>query len=92
MLIDDWATLSSRAKQKFCEIGMIGAGFVERVIKFYWFIKELWFLMKPIVFITFPNSKRLDQKLIYHEIDFLHAIYDYEIIFFCGVMKVFGRK
>ena len=47
--------------------------------------------MKPMVFITFPNSKRLDQKLIYHEIDFLHAIYDYEIIFFCGVMKVFNK-
>ena len=48
--------------------------------------------MKPMVFITFPNSKRLDQKLIYHEIDFLHAIYDYEIIFFFGVMKAFGRN
>ena len=47
--------------------------------------------MKPMVFITFPNSKRLDQKLIYHEIDFLHAIYDYEIIFFFGVMKAFGK-
>ena len=40
---------------------------------------------------TFPNSKRLDQKLIYHEIDFLHAIYDYEIIFFFEVMKAFGK-
>ena len=47
--------------------------------------------MKPMVFITFPNSKRLDQKLIYHEIDFLHAIYDYEIVFFFVVMKAFGR-
>ena len=66
----------------------IGVGFVERVIKFYWFIKELWFLMKPMVFITFPNSKRLDQKLIYHEIDFLHAIYDYEIIFISSSVEL----